>query len=319
VYYHITYTATNTYANPVNGGLWQFLIFPENNKTQKVLSSTFTNSLDLPSEESIDGFGSKTTRVRALHVVTEITFTAVIILQKIKKNPFKNVITSTISEDYELLKSLDFRIEHDRFLTETPRTKIPAAYKSLFTFDTQKSIFDNLLAMNEWSFNHFAFRTDVTDTETSITEILEKKEGVCQDFTHVFCGLARLNQIPTRYVSGYLHQGSGLVGAMQMHAWVECYIPKTGWTGFDPTNNLMAAHNHIKVAHGNDYTDCAPLKGVVFSSGNGDNETVYTVEVKTMAKVDTPTPSRPRRAKMTKVARLQERHEQWRQQQQQQQ
>jgi hypothetical protein len=47
--------------------------------------------------------------------------------------------------------------------------------------------------------------------------------------------------------------------------------------GFDPTNNLLANHNHIKVSHGKDYNDCAPLKGVVYTTGR--NETKYTVDV----------------------------------------
>ena len=74
-----------------------------------------------------------------------------------------------------------------------------------------------------------------------------------------------------------MHQGNGYFGDSQMHAWVECCLPETGWIGFDPTNNLIAAENHIKVAHGKDYTDCPPLKGVVYSSGK--NETEYTVQV----------------------------------------
>ncbi|PRP66838.1 hypothetical protein [Nonlabens agnitus] len=44
----------------------------------------------------------------------------------------------------------------------------------------------------------------------------------------------------------------------------------------------MAASNHIKVTHGRDYRDCAPIKGVVYLSGNGSNETTYTVRVKTV-------------------------------------
>jgi transglutaminase-like putative cysteine protease len=62
-----------------------------------------------------------------------------------------------------------------------------------------------------------------------------------------------------------------------MHAWPECFIPNIGWVGFDPTNNILANHNHIKCAHGKDYKDCSPLKGVIYTSGK--NETSYSVEV----------------------------------------
>ena len=63
-----------------------------------------------------------------------------------------------------------------------------------------------------------------------------------------------------------------------MHAWAECYIPEKGWLGFGPANNLIALENHIKVAHGRDYADCAPIKGIIYSNSE-KNETNYVVEV----------------------------------------
>ncbi|MEM7602777.1 MAG: hypothetical protein AAF357_15350, partial [Verrucomicrobiota bacterium] len=37
--------------------------------------------------------------------------------------------------------------------------------------------------------------------------------------------------------------------------------------GFDPTNNRIPAHQHIKIAHGRDYFDVQPLKGIFVGSG----------------------------------------------------
>jgi len=71
-----------------------------------------------------------------------------------------------------------------------------------------------------------------------------------------------------------------------MHAWAECYLPQIGWIGYDPTNNLLVSDNHIKVMHGRDYRDCAPLKGVVYLSNGGSNQTTYTVSVKTVEEFD---------------------------------
>ena len=78
-------------------------------------------------------------------------------------------------------------------------------------------------------------------------------------------------------MSGYIHQGNNYFGDLQMHAWVEVLLPNIGWIGFDPTNDILVAQNHIKVCHGKDYKDCSPLKGVVYSCG--DNETEYSVKV----------------------------------------
>jgi transglutaminase-like putative cysteine protease len=114
-----------------------------------------------------------------------------------------------------------------------------------------------------------------------VCEAIDLGKGVCQDFTHLFVAIARKNRIPCRYVSGYLNQGGGVVGAAAMHAWVEAFVPGNGWHGFDPTNNLLIDKNYIKTAHGVDYSDCSPIKGVLQTSG--ENHTKYQVKVRTKA------------------------------------
>ena len=170
---------------------------------------------------------------------------------------------------------MKFRASNDVFLRFTDLTTLHQEVD--FKFDEKLSLFQNLQNLNSWIKNEFTFKTNVTDIDTDLNHILEIKQGVCQDFTHLFIAIAKKFGIPSRYVSGYLHQGNGFVGDLQMHAWVECCLPNSGWVGFDPTNDLIAAENHIKVAHGKDYSDCPPLKGIVFSSGK--NETEYTVQV----------------------------------------
>jgi transglutaminase-like putative cysteine protease len=150
-------------------------------------------------------------------------------------------------------------------------------HKNIFKFNIDKSIFENLIDLNSWINQFIKFKSGITNITTTIEDIINDQCGVCQDFSHLFCSIARKNNVPTRYVSGYLNQGDGFLGDSQMHAWVEAFIPNIGWVGFDPTNNLLTNYNHIKVSHGKDYNDCSPLKGVVYSSG--ENSTKQTVDV----------------------------------------
>ena len=46
------------------------------------------------------------------------------------------------------------------------------------------------------------------------------------------------------------------------HAWVDVLLPHLGWVGFDPTNNLVAHHRHIRTAVGRDYADVPPTHGI---------------------------------------------------------
>jgi transglutaminase-like putative cysteine protease len=89
-----------------------------------------------------------------------------------------------------------------------------------------------------------------------------------------FIGLCRALAIPARYVSGYLVSGRG-VGENASHAWVEAFTPTHGWRGFDPTNELIASDQHVKMAIGRDYGDVPPTRGAY----RGQAEERLSVEV----------------------------------------
>ena len=99
------------------------------------------------------------------------------------------------------------------------------------------------------------------------------RRGVCQDFAHIMISGLRGNGLPSAYVSGYLRtvprQGTaGLQGVDAMHAWVIVWCgSKTGWIGLDPTNGILASDDHVTLAVGRDYTDVAPMDGVIVASG----------------------------------------------------
>jgi transglutaminase-like putative cysteine protease len=109
----------------------------------------------------------------------------------------------------------------------------------------------------------FVYQKGITTAASPITEILEHRRGVCQDFTHLMIGMARSMNIPARYVSGYIHPDrQRLRGYTQTHAWVEIFFPSVGWIGVDPTNNCTVGENFVKVAIGRDFHDVTPNKGV---------------------------------------------------------
>ncbi len=113
-------------------------------------------------------------------------------------------------------------------------------------------------------FNRFAYDGSSTTVSTKALESFDMKKGVCQDISHVMLGILRTKHIPARYVSGYLYVGenSALVGDAASHAWVEVMVPGIGWVGLDPTNNVEALENHIRVGVGRDYGDVSPVQGV---------------------------------------------------------
>jgi transglutaminase-like putative cysteine protease len=119
----------------------------------------------------------------------------------------------------------------------------------------------------------FAYDPKSTEVSTPAIDAFRARHGVCQDFAHIMIsGLHGLG-LPAAYVSGYLRTfpppgQPRLQGADATHAWVNLWCgDEAGWVGFDPTNAVIAADNHIVLAVGRDYSDVAPIGGVVLGSG----------------------------------------------------
>jgi hypothetical protein len=82
-------------------------------------------------------------------------------------------------------------------------------------------------------FEQFEYRGGVSDVSTPVTEVLEMRQGVCQDFAHLQIACLRCLGLPARYVSGYLltHAPEGqqkLVGSDASHAWLSVWSEPSG-------------------------------------------------------------------------------------------
>ncbi|WP_083385529.1 transglutaminase family protein [Methylomonas sp. LWB] len=132
-------------------------------------------------------------------------------------------------------------------------------------------------------FRDFTFDPHFSNLATPLSEVLEHRRGVCQDFAHLAIGCIRSQGLAARYVSGYIETlpppgVEKLIGADASHAWFSVFLPELGWLDFDPTNNQLPGDRHITVAWGRDYGDVAPLKGVIFGGQNHELTVSVSVE-----------------------------------------
>ena len=151
------------------------------------------------------------------------------------------------------------------------------------SFTPGRSVFDATTDLVRRIFEEFDFKPGFTTLATPLTEVMEQRKGVCQDFAHLAIACLRSLGLPARYVSGYIEtiapEGvEKLAGVDASHAWFSVYIPQSGWVDFDPTNNLIPSDQHITIGWGRDYSDIAPLKGVILSTGR--HQLCVTVDVK---------------------------------------
>ena len=120
--------------------------------------------------------------------------------------------------------------------------------------------------------DEFTYDPEATTVSTPAAEAFEARHGVCQDFAHIMIAGLRGLGLPASYVSGYLRTvpppgQPRLAGADATHAWVGLWCGERGWIGFDPTNAVFAEDDHIVLAIGRDYSDVAPIDGIILAPG----------------------------------------------------
>lgn len=121
-------------------------------------------------------------------------------------------------------------------------------------------------------YTEFKYQSGATTISTPLEDVFAQRSGVCQDFAHIMVSGLRGLGLPAAYVSGYLRTEpppgqKRLEGADATHAWATVWCgPSLGWIGFDPTNDLLVANDHIILAVGRDFSDVSPVDGVIVGS-----------------------------------------------------
>jgi transglutaminase-like putative cysteine protease len=131
---------------------------------------------------------------------------------------------------------------------------------------------DAVEGVSAWIHEGMEYEKGSTTVTTTAPEALRARRGVCQDFAHLGLAMVRGLGIPARYTSGYLHPSDedapiGEVTAGESHAWIEAWVGE--WVALDPTSGDDVGSRHVVVAHGRDYGDVPPLKGV-YHGGNAE-------------------------------------------------
>ena len=141
------------------------------------------------------------------------------------------------------------------------------------SFATGRPMLDGAIDLMHRLNADLVYEIGATTVTTTPPMLFALRRGVCQDFAHIMISGLRGIGLPSAYVSGYLRtvprQGTaGLQGFDAMHAWVMVWCgARTGWIGLDPTNGILASDDHVTLAVGRDYTDVAPMDGVIVASG----------------------------------------------------
>jgi transglutaminase-like putative cysteine protease len=248
------------YDRPVKESMNEIKIFPYASKDQEVLQHD-VNITDHPAVLIFDDYwGNKTGSFNLLSPHKEMVIESKLKIRT-STDPNQLFLIPSYTKDLESITEKDLHLLELARTSEIKSIDTMRGYIDIF-YNDSKTIADTVKDCCQFIFTEFTYIKGITNIETTVDEIVEHKSGVCQDFAHVMLELLRMIGIPSRYVSGYICPNkNGMRGEGATHAWVEAYIPHYGWVGSDPTNNVWATNNHVKLAVGRDFNDCTPAKG----------------------------------------------------------
>ena len=247
----ISHTTRFSYANPPAFGLVQLRARPQTSPAQTVHDWQLDLAGAREQARFSDGFGNAVDLVELLPDATEVELT---VSGEVDTHIEDGVVGRVGSPGTERL-----------YLRQTPLTEPDPAMAGLLENLPDTDPLDRLHALSRLVLGRVAYTPGETHAGTTAREAFRDAEGVCQDHTHIFCGLARHLGTPARYVGGYLlmddrtEQDAG-------HAWAEGFVPDLGWVGFDISNGISPDGRYIRVAHGLDYRDAAPTRGMTVAS-----------------------------------------------------
>ncbi|MGZ3240349.1 MAG: transglutaminase family protein [Burkholderiaceae bacterium] len=135
-----------------------------------------------------------------------------------------------------------------------------------------------LLQLAETIRGAVAYQSGATAVTSTATDALLLGQGVCQDHAHLFIACCHTQNIPARYVSGYIDPGSS--NHAESHAWVDVWVEETdysGWISIDVTHARFENDSYCRLAVGRDYDSAAPVRGV--RHGGGDESMSVRVNV----------------------------------------
>ena len=279
-FYSIRHLTRFRYSQPISESIMETRMYPRSDAGQHCLAFTLSVSPRCRVFSYRDHLGNN---VQHFDMPGEHNQLVIVAESVVEQKPMPDVPRSLSPDAWgaldELVESGDYweMLLPSTFAAETPAVKLLPDQMGMTRRDDPLTLVREL---NQRLYDYFEYVPRSTRVDSPVDEAIVSGKGVCQDFAHAMIALLRHVRIPARYVSGYLYRGRedhDRSTPDATHAWVEALLPRLGWVGFDPTNNLIAHHRHLRTAVGRDYADVPPTHGIF--RGKASSELYVAVQV----------------------------------------
>ncbi|SDJ28055.1 Transglutaminase-like enzyme, putative cysteine protease [Frankineae bacterium MT45] len=269
--YSLTHSTTYTYDDEVTTSYGRAHLLPRDLPGQAVLSAELSVTPE-PAEtrEHLDFFGNRSSYfvVRQAHTVLVVTSRCQLEIDRPEVH-VAGLNSVTWEQARDGLAGNDLSRQYLLASRQISTAGDVSRYAAEI-FTPGRPLGESIVDLTARIHHDFKYKTGSTTVRSTLTEVLANRSGVCQDFAHLAVGCLRSVGLAARYVSGYLETApppgmQRLQGADASHAWASVLLPGSGWVDIDPTNNQFVDHRYLILAHGRDYSDVPPLKGVIMT------------------------------------------------------
>ncbi len=214
-----------------------------------------------------DVFDNSLAIVSFLEASNKLTIASEVVIQHYELTPYDFVIED-YAVNYPFTYAVDEQVDlvsfqQPIFLNDQNDVNIWLQQLDLKGLET----FNLLLKLNQSIHHQFRYQMREEAGVQSPSTTLTQRSGSCRDYATLFIEACRCLGLASRFVSGYLHAPATEAGNATTHAWVEVYLPGTGWKGFDPTSGEVTSNRHIAVAVARNPESVPPVSGSFVGPG----------------------------------------------------
>lgn len=257
----------------------KLLLRPREGHDVRIETSKLSISPEYKIKWQRDVLGNSVAMVDFLKPTTQLIIASELVIQHYEQTPFDFNL-----EDYAVFYPFNYAL-HEQLELSVFQTPIFTndqyiVNQWLQQFNLQGvETFGLLLQINQAIHQQFRYQMREEPGVQTPSYTLKNQSGSCRDYATLMIEGCRQLGLASRFVSGYLHAPATEIGNATTHAWVEVYLPGTGWKGFDPTSGEVTGSQHIAVAVARDPETVPPVSGSFTSLGSLIPKMVVNVQV----------------------------------------
>ena len=254
--YSITHRTRLDYSQPITESVMEVRAMPRSDERQVLRQFDISVTPDTKANHHSDWLNNTVHQFSVLGMHEQVVITSKCVVET---RPSFHVLPELLAPIEGLIRdhrSWDF-LQHHGPVVDDPA--LPALAQRL-GLDRARCVGQAIELATQRTRDLITYRRGVTDSGSTVSDVLKAGIGVCQDFAHLSLALLRRVGVPCRYVSGYLHKEGE--SEMETHAWAEAFVPGVGWVAFDPTHGALTTEQYVTVAVGRSYADVPPNRGV---------------------------------------------------------